>query len=92
MPRRFEGAKSAKAGSFHNAYGVGWGSVALAILVPLKLAGFLRCSWWWITAPLWGSALLALLWVLYGLLLAGFTGAPLPPRPSRFGSSSQRRP
>lgn len=33
-------------------------------LVTLKLCGILACSWWWIFAPLWGAAAIAV----------GFTG------------------
>ena len=33
-------------------------------LLTLKLCGILTCSWWWVFAPLWGAAALAV----------GFTG------------------
>lgn len=29
-------------------------------LVTLKLCGILACSWWWIFAPLWGAAAIAI--------------------------------
>lgn len=37
--------------------------------VVLKLMGFINWSWWWVTAPFWGFALLWLLTVIVGLIL-----------------------
>lgn len=36
----------------------GW---TFIVFLVLKLTGYIDWSWWWITAPLWGSAALVLL-------------------------------
>lgn len=33
------------------------------ILLVLKLTGYIALSWWWITAPLWGTVLFGLIWI-----------------------------
>ena len=38
-----------------------WFLYALALVfITLKLTGFIDWSWWWVTAPLWGGAAVAL--------------------------------
>lgn len=40
--------------------GIGFpGALFIAFLV-LKLTGVIAWSWWWVTAPLWGTVLIAL--------------------------------
>lgn len=41
--------------------GLGLSTVLFLIFLVLKLCNVINWSWWWVTAPLWGSL------VLYGL-------------------------
>ena len=41
--------------------GVGIGTVLFLIFLVLKLCNVINWSWWWVTAPLWGSVALYLL-------------------------------
>jgi hypothetical protein len=53
--------------------GIGLTGVVSVVFLVLKLVGVIDWSWWWVTAPLWGSALLALAIlavVLVGALIA----------------------
>ena len=43
--------------------GVGIGTVLFLIFLVLKLCSVIDWSWWWVTAPLWGSI------ILYGLII-----------------------
>lgn len=43
------------------------GAVFLVFLV-LKLCGVITWSWWWITAPLWGGAALAIVVFVAGIV------------------------
>ena len=38
------------------------------LFIGLKLTGYIDWSWWWVTAPIWGGALLAI-----GLIAFCFT-------------------
>ena len=38
--------------------GLGIGTVLFLIFLVLKLVDVIDWSWWWVTAPLWGSILL----------------------------------
>lgn len=38
--------------------GVGLGTVLFLIFLVLKLVDVIDWSWWWVTAPIWGSLLL----------------------------------
>lgn len=44
--------------------GIGCGTVLFLIFLVLKLTGNIAWSWWWVTAPLWGSAILVVAFVL----------------------------
>lgn len=35
--------------------GLGLGTVLFLIFLVLRLVGVIDWSWWWVTAPLWGS-------------------------------------
>jgi hypothetical protein len=35
--------------------GVGFGSLLFLLFLALKLTNTIDWSWWWVTAPLWGS-------------------------------------
>ena len=41
--------------------GLGLGTVLFLIFLVLKLVGVIDWSWWWVTAPLWGSLVLYVL-------------------------------
>lgn len=41
--------------------GLGLGTILFLIFLVLKLCNVITWSWWWVTAPLWISAIL---WVL----------------------------
>lgn len=40
---------------------IGLPSILFVVFLVLKLTGYIDWSWWWITAPLWGSFLLGIL-------------------------------
>lgn len=40
--------------------GIGLFGATFLIFLTLKLTGFVDWSWWWVTAPLWGSLVLFL--------------------------------
>ena len=45
--------------------GVGLPGLMFLLFLGLKLTGYIDWSWWWVTAPLWGGFMLAM--VLIGL-------------------------
>jgi len=47
--------------------GLSFLSVLFLILLVLKLTKIITWSWWWVTAPIWGGFLLAivLMFILY---------------------------
>jgi hypothetical protein len=40
--------------------GLGLGVILFLIFMTLKLTGYITWSWWYVTLPLWGPLLLAL--------------------------------
>lgn len=48
--------------------GIGIGSALFLVFLVLKLTGYINWSWWWVTAPLWGTV---------ALVFAVFLGAVL---------------
>ncbi len=48
--------------------GIGFLGVLGLIFITLKLMGFIDWSWWWVTAPLWGGAILAVV-VFLGIVV-----------------------
>lgn len=46
--------------------------VATPILALLKLTGVIDWSWWWITAPWWGSVVLVALFFVGSLAVLGW--------------------
>lgn len=72
--------------SNHSSGGIGLAGVLLVVFVILKLVGVINWSWWWVTAPLWGSV--ALLFLVVALVLgvaaiASLLGAKLTIRRRR---------
>lgn len=43
------------------AFNFPWLPVLFFLFLGLKLAGHITWSWWWVTAPLWGYGVLAVL-------------------------------
>lgn len=52
-----------------NVPGLSFFSILGLIFIVLKLTGVINWSWWWVLAPLWGSALFALLCMLFILFI-----------------------
>jgi hypothetical protein len=46
--------------------GLGLGVILFLIFMVLKLTGYITWSWWYVTLPLWGPILLAL--VIMGIV------------------------
>jgi hypothetical protein len=43
----------------------------LVTLITLKLIGYINWSWWWVTLPLWGGLVLAIVLMLFaGIIIA----------------------
>lgn len=48
--------------------GIGFNGALFLVFLVLKLTHVIDWSWWWITAPLWGGAALAILFILISVL------------------------
>ena len=43
----------------------------LGTFISLKLIGYINWSWWWVTSPLWGGFLLAIVFMLFaGIIIS----------------------
>jgi hypothetical protein len=51
--------------------GIGLSTVLFLIFMTLKLTGHIDWSWWWVTAPLWGTVALILLIMLSTAMIFG---------------------
>lgn len=49
--------------------GIGFCGALTILFIALKLLGYIDWSWWWVLAPLWFGAAIAL--VLVGLVVGG---------------------
>jgi hypothetical protein len=49
---------------------IGLSGVLFVVFLVLKLCGVIAWSWWWVTAPLWGGAALALAGAAFIALVA----------------------
>lgn len=47
-------------------------TVLFLIFLTLKLLGKISWSWWWITAPLWGTVAIILVFAFLAVTVAGF--------------------
>lgn len=43
---------------------IGLAGATFIVFLVLKLTGIIDWSWWWITAPLWGGAVLVIILIL----------------------------
>ena len=50
--------------------GAGFFGLLTIVFIVLKLTGVVGWSWWWVTAPAWGSAILWLILVIVGIILS----------------------
>jgi hypothetical protein len=53
--------------------GIGLTGMTFIVFLVLKLCNVITWSWWWVTAPLWGSllavvAIIALVWIGAGII------------------------
>ena len=44
--------------------GIGLPGMIFLVFLTLKLLGEIDWSWWWITAPLWGSFVIAFVFII----------------------------
>lgn len=49
--------------------GIGFLGGLTLIFITLKLMGYINWSWWWVLAPLWGSVLITLAFMLLVVLV-----------------------
>jgi hypothetical protein len=49
---------------------ISFGGVLFLVFLVLKLCHVIDWNWWWITAPLWGGALLGVIGILALILFA----------------------
>ena len=49
--------------------GIGIGTLLFVVFLVLKLTGVVAWSWWWVTAPLWLPAIIALVVALIAFLV-----------------------
>jgi hypothetical protein len=50
--------------------GIGFGGILFVVFLVLKLCHVINWSWWWVTAPLWGSIVLFLgIMLVVGLVM-----------------------
>lgn len=67
-------SKSSSSSSSSSGIGV-FGLLGCAFVV-LKLCGIIGWSWWWVTAPFWGGAALALLFMAVLVAIAMWAHKP----------------
>jgi hypothetical protein len=51
--------------------GISFGSLLFLVFLVLKLTHIINWSWWWVTSPLWISAIIIgiVVWVTYSYFL-----------------------
>ncbi len=54
--------------------GIGLISLLGLLFIGLKLGGVIDWSWWWVTAPLWGEAVVVLVILGIVVLVIGIKG------------------
>jgi hypothetical protein len=45
--------------------GIGFMGLLAIVFITLKLIGIITWSWWWVTAPIWGPILLAIVLIIF---------------------------
>ena len=51
--------------------GIGLCGATFLVFLILKLVGVINWSWWWVTAPLWGSVALVVAILIIVIIIAG---------------------
>lgn len=51
--------------------GLGLGTILFVVFLTLKLTNVIDWSWWWVTSPLWISAV----FFVFGMLIIAITAA-----------------
>ena len=49
--------------------GIGFFGILFIVFLVLKLTHVIDWSWWWVTAPLWGSIVLGIVLAFVGVIL-----------------------
>lgn len=49
--------------------GIGFTGLLTILFIGLKLGHVINWSWWWVVSPIWISALLAIAFMMFGLLM-----------------------
>ena len=57
-------------GSSSSSSGVGFVSLLQILFIGLKLGSVIDWSWWWVMAPMWGSALAAVVFIALFMIFA----------------------
>lgn len=50
--------------------GIGFFGLLGIVFITLKLTNVISWSWWWVTAPLWGSFIIAIMFISVVLVLS----------------------
>mgnify|MGYP005807220939 CR=1 FL=1 len=50
--------------------GIGFGGLLFLLFLTLKLTNVIEWSWWWVTAPLWIGAAIAISAMLFMVFIA----------------------
>ena len=50
--------------------GIGIGMVLFVVFLVLKLTGNIDWSWWWVTAPLWGTITFIIVFAIVVFVIA----------------------
>lgn len=53
-----------------NGSGISFVGVLAIVFIVLKLCGVISWSWWWVTAPLWIPAAIALVVIIFCIIAA----------------------
>ena len=61
--------------SSNGSSGIGFFGLMFLVFMTLKLTGLIDWSWWWVTAPLWGPAIAAVVFIVVMLALAIYAEA-----------------
>jgi hypothetical protein len=49
--------------------GIGFTGLLTILFIALKLTGVINWSWWWILSPVWISAIIAIVVILFAALI-----------------------
>lgn len=58
--------------------GVGFAGLLFIVFLVLKLTNVISWNWWWVTAPLWGSLAIFIIFLVIVLILMRFNLIKLP--------------